>query len=351
MPSPTGVINALTVIIWFTLGLIWGIFSLIKSKKSKSYVLFSMGLAILFISFLYSGLVLDSLLVLFTESNLDTNLHGILTFFWFGPLVIIGTYIFNQLIGINFKLWLKYLIFIYFSIIGVIYEILLFLTYSSSIIYKNPQQPGKDLIDNILVFWSPPFNMLVISLFPGIIVFSLSFLYGGIKSSGILRKKMLYLFTTFLLFFGFGSLDLVLFPIELFNLPSSFTLILIRIIMIFGGFFFFFSLKEESVKSIFKSEISKLSLIDTLSKIKSEEISEEKISTFREQTICLICEREIQGFTKIFICPQCETLYCERCTQKMIEISNMCWVCDEQIDKSKPVKKNDAKTNSTISDN
>lgn len=345
MPSPIGLINSLIVIVWFTLGLIWGSYSIYKSMKTKSWVLFSSGLAVLFISFLYSGLVFDSLLVLIGDINLDTDLHGILTFFWFGPIIIIGSYIFNELIAINFKLWLKYFIIIYFSIISVIYEILLFLTYSSSIIYKKPQEPGKDLIDNILVFWSPPFNILVISIFPGIIVFSFSFLYSGIKSSGILRKKMFYLFTTFLLFFGFGSLDLILFPIKIFNISPSILLIIIRIIMILGGFFFFFSVKEESVKTmklpsirIFKTGESKPSLMDLLSETKSEEISKEKITSLREQTLCLICEREIKGFMKIFICPQCEALYCERCTQKMIKMSNMCWVCDEQIDKSKPVK-------------
>ena len=339
MPSAIGVINALTVIIWFTLGLIWGIFSLIKSKKLKSYVLFSMGLAILFISFLYSGLVLDSLLVLFTESNLDTNIHGILTFFWFGPLVIIGTYIFNELIAMNFKLWLKYLILIYFSIISIIYEILLFLTHSSSIIYKNPSEPGQDLIDNILVFWTPPFYMLAISLFPGIIVFSLSFLYGGIKSSGILRKKLILLLITFLVFFGFGSLDIAIFPLDFFNLPIGTSISIIRVFMIIGGFLFFFSLKEESIKaSIKKVKSEEPSLMDILTETKSKDISQEKILAFREQTICLICEREIQGFIKIFLCPKCEALYCERCTQKMIEMSNMCWICEEQIDESKPVK-------------
>ncbi|MFX0043938.1 MAG: hypothetical protein ACFE8L_13580 [Candidatus Hodarchaeota archaeon] len=332
MPSPIGVISALTVLIWFTLGLIWGTFSLIKARKTKSNVLFSMGLAILFISLLYSGLVLDSLLVLLTESNLDTNIHGILTFFWFGPLIVIGTYIFNELIAINFKLWLKHLILIYFTIISIIYEILLFLYHSSSIIYKSPSEPGQDLIDNILVFWTPPFYMLGISLFPGLIVFSLSFLYGGIKSSGVLRKKLLLLLVTFIIFFGSGSLDLAIFP-------SKNLIILIRIIMIIGGFLFFFSLKEESIKaSIKKDKPEEPSLIDILSETKSKEISQEQISSFREQTICLICEREIKGFNKIFLCPQCEALYCKKCTQKMIEMSNRCWSCNNPIDESKPIK-------------
>lgn len=344
MPSPIGIISALTVIIWFTLGLIWGTYSLIKARKSRSSILFSMGLAIIFISLLYSALVLDSLLVLFTESNLDTNIHGILTFFWFGPLIIIGTYIFNELIAMDFKLWLKYLIFIYFSIISIIYEFLLFLTHSSSIIYKTPSEPGQDLIDNVLVFWTPPFYMLGISFFPGIIVFSLSFLYGGIKSSGILRKKLILLYITFIIFFGSGSLDVVIFPLDFFNLPKGTSIIIIRVAMIIGGFLFFFSIKEESVKGMklpsikFRSEESKPSLMEFLSETKSEEISKEKIISLREQTLCLICEKEIKGFIKIFICPKCEALYCERCTQKMIKMSNICWVCDEQIDKSKPVR-------------
>ncbi|MFX1410691.1 MAG: hypothetical protein ACFFA6_10080, partial [Promethearchaeota archaeon] len=78
MPSLIGWINGFTVIIWFTLGLIWGIYSLLKAKKSKSKILVSLGLAVLFISFLYSGLVLDSLFIIFREKNLNKNIHGIL---------------------------------------------------------------------------------------------------------------------------------------------------------------------------------------------------------------------------------------------------------------------------------
>jgi hypothetical protein len=111
--------------------------------------------------------------------------------------------------------------------------------------------------------------------------------------------------------------------------------------MVIGGFLFFFSLKEESIKaSIEKVKYEEPSLIDILSETKSKEITKEQILAFREQTKCLICEREINGFIKIFLCPQCEALYCKKCAQKMIDMSNMCWLCEKQIDESKPIKQN-----------
>ncbi|MFX1410690.1 MAG: hypothetical protein ACFFA6_10075, partial [Promethearchaeota archaeon] len=110
------------------------------------------------------------------------------------------------------------------------------------------------------------------------------------------------------------------------------------------------SMKLPSLK-ILRSERAKFSLIDSLSMKKPKRISEKKILEFREQTICLMCEREVEGFIKIFICPQCEALYCERCTQKMIDMSNMCWICNEQIDESISIKYDKSKSRNTISNN
>lgn len=50
-----------------------------------------------------------------------------------------------------------------------------------------------------------------------------------------------------------------------------------------------------------------------------------------------MCKGKVGGFNT-YICTGCDVLYCENCARALINIDNVCWVCDEAIDKSKPVK-------------
>ena len=64
-------------------------------------------------------------------------------------------------------------------------------------------------------------------------------------------------------------------------------------------------------------------------------ISEEMVTIHKERKICLVCKGEALGFT--YIC-QCDAIYCENCARALIDLENVCWVCNAPIDKSKPVK-------------
>ncbi len=64
-------------------------------------------------------------------------------------------------------------------------------------------------------------------------------------------------------------------------------------------------------------------------------ISEEKVTILKERKICLVCKGEALGFT--YIC-ECDALYCDNCARALIDLENVCWVCDTPIDKVKPVK-------------
>jgi len=64
-------------------------------------------------------------------------------------------------------------------------------------------------------------------------------------------------------------------------------------------------------------------------------ISEEKVTIHKERKICLVCKGEALGFT--YIC-QCDAIYCDNCARALIDLENVCWVCNAPIDKSKPVK-------------
>ena len=40
----------------------------------------------------------------------------------------------------------------------------------------------------------------------------------------------------------------------------------------------------------------------------------------------------------MFICPNCDALYCQNCAHALESLENACWVCDGPIDPTKPVR-------------
>jgi len=64
-------------------------------------------------------------------------------------------------------------------------------------------------------------------------------------------------------------------------------------------------------------------------------VKEEKLTIYKEQKLCLVCRGEISGF--MYSCT-CNTIYCETCVRALIELENICWVCNAPIDMSKPIK-------------
>ncbi|KKL54592.1 hypothetical protein LCGC14_2263870 [marine sediment metagenome] len=64
-------------------------------------------------------------------------------------------------------------------------------------------------------------------------------------------------------------------------------------------------------------------------------VREEKVAISRETKICLVCRGKVLGFT--YIC-ECGAIYCENCAKALINLENICWVCDIPIDSLKPVK-------------
>lgn len=65
-------------------------------------------------------------------------------------------------------------------------------------------------------------------------------------------------------------------------------------------------------------------------------IIEEKISVHKERKICLVCRGDVGGF--MFMCPNCDTIYCKNCAQALTDLENVCWNCSAPIDPSKPIR-------------
>ena len=71
--------------------------------------------------------------------------------------------------------------------------------------------------------------------------------------------------------------------------------------------------------------------------IKPQLITEEEVTFHKEQKICLVCKSKVSR--TMYMCPKCDALYCIKCSDALSNLENMCWVCDTQIDESKPIKK------------
>jgi hypothetical protein len=68
---------------------------------------------------------------------------------------------------------------------------------------------------------------------------------------------------------------------------------------------------------------------------RSKKITEEEIIISKERGICVVCKGKLER--KMYICPECNTFYCNNCSDSLAELENMCWVCNTPFDKSKPV--------------
>ena len=67
-----------------------------------------------------------------------------------------------------------------------------------------------------------------------------------------------------------------------------------------------------------------------------DKITEEEVSVSQEKKICLTCKGKLKRI--IYMCPECNTFYCQKCILILSDLENTCWVCDTIIDKNKPIK-------------
>ena len=67
-----------------------------------------------------------------------------------------------------------------------------------------------------------------------------------------------------------------------------------------------------------------------------QKFTEEEVAFHRERKICLVCKRNISRLS--YICPECDALYCVKCSDALSNLENACWVCETPFDESKAVR-------------
>ena len=317
----------------YSAGVSMGIYAIYKSTKTEAKILLYFGITILLLSQIYFATILDFLILVSIGENLDNSfgIFSLLTYIWIGPAIILGMYIIFE-VTLPEKKWFILPIYI---ILSFIFEVLLFLDPIDNFKISYTTVNGG-IIHSSLVFGTILFSILGFIFISALILFGLGFFVIGIQTTGILKKKFIILSYAFIAFLTLGGIDIL-------TSPGNYVIFL-RIGEMSCAFIFYFGIKEEPVESskkeIKKSEFEgpKISLVTSLSSSRPEDLSEQDLLYFREQTLCTVCRTSMTGFSSIYICPECRTLYCEKCAKELIQIDNMCWGCSGPIDDSIPIK-------------
>lgn len=335
MLSDVGWLNVISIMAILLFGCAFGLYYIYIARKTKTRLLFYMGLAIFFNGLWYWGNFWESLSLLILGQNFD-NVYGIaipyevqavMSYVWVPLSSIFYSYVAASIITPRFKWY----IISFVIILLIVWEIFLFLEPLISLSIYIPAVPASDLVDEDLILGSPISQLANVYMLFSIIFLSLGYLVKSIKAKEVIRKKFLFL--------SIGNFLSVLFSIlEGFG-AQGFILFFTRAGFVVIFWFYYLGLREEQVKVKIQPTEKEISIEDSIFRIakRPAQITEEEVTYYREQRICMICKGKVSGFD-IFLCPKCETTYHEKCARALSNSENACWVCNTPIDNSKPSK-------------
>ncbi len=187
-----------------------GLLCLYHARKLEAKLLYYAGFTVFFIGLLYLGPFVDLITILTTGKNIDNSygLYGILSYMWVAPALVLAMYIGAELLVPKGK---KVVVVIYL-ILGVAFELFLFLDTKNSFTFTIPAEAGTGLIDSSFNRSSPTF-LLIAAFLVSVIVFNgLGFLSKALKSIGIVKKKFYSLSIGFIIFSICGAFDSLVSP-------------------------------------------------------------------------------------------------------------------------------------------
>ncbi|MFX1321776.1 MAG: hypothetical protein ACFFAQ_09030 [Promethearchaeota archaeon] len=335
MLSDVGWLNVISIMGILIFGCSFGLYFMYQGRKTNVKLLFYMGLAIFFNGLWYWGNFWESLSLLITGKNFDIvngidipyELQAIMSYIWVPFSIIFTIYVGGELL-IPKRKW--YIVgFILF--LSIVWELLLFLDPLGSVSIYVPDEPGEDLVDEDMLANSLFYLIGLLYVATSFIFLGIGYLIKSIKSTDVLRKKYFYLSIGFILNSVFSLIEgSGIIGVGLF---------LVRIGMVFTFWLYYLGLKEEPIKVEKISTEKEVKIEDSLFRIakRPSQITEEEVTYYREQKICLVCKSKVGGFNT-YICTGCDALYCENCARALSNLENACWACNAPIDKSRPSK-------------
>ena len=102
-----------------------------------------------------------------------------------------------------------------------------------------------------------------------------------------------------------------------------------------GAFSIFYTLKSMKIQIAEEKNNKTMQFLEAFTKPKK--VTEEEVSISKEKKICLVCKGKVAR-SNIFLCPECDTFYCSKCSEALSNLENACWVCETPFDESKPVR-------------
>jgi len=181
--------------------------------------------------------------------------------------------------------------------------------------------PFKEL--NILPLFLPQLFLII-----GWILSMIPFL---IKSTRLAQAKDYWIVNIILILIFLMFIFILYFLVG--DIIKLFTMIVYFIITVYAGFDTLKSLKSVSlVKDSTEFQRDAPSVLEPF--IRSQKITEEEVSFSKEKRVCLVCKVKLER--NMYICPDCQTFYCKKCSNALMGLENACWFCNAPFDEFKP---------------
>lgn len=231
MISVIGLLDGITATIIIVGAVALGLFSVYNGKRLKSNLISSSGFMMIFVGLLWLGPFTEFLSVLILGRNLNpAYIYGYLSYVWVAPAIIAAMYLGGEIILPKRK-WILVGI---FAILGVIFELFLFLDTSNTFEEFTVNNPG-DLIDASFKRQSFAFIFIAIFLVSTLILLGIGFLVKSQQAPSELKKRFRYLSLGVFTFVIGAALDSII--------PVGVAIGIIRIITVTSAFWMYFGLK------------------------------------------------------------------------------------------------------------
>ena len=210
----------------------FGLFSLYKSIKLKASLLTIAGFAMVFVGFLWLGPTVDFIFLLLGLGNIvPYEMYAILSYLWVAPALIFAIYLGSELL-VPKKKWILVAIYI---VLGIVFEYFLWFDTAASFRTLAPTIPGETIIDASFNTTHPTFLLIGVFLISALVFLGIGFAIKAKQSTGLLRKKFIYLSIGFIIFVLSGALDSII------KLPLAIGII--RVIMSSFALFMYLGLR------------------------------------------------------------------------------------------------------------
>ena len=210
----------------------FGLFSIIKSIRLKAKLLTFAGFTMIFVGFLWLGPTVDFIYILLGLGNIDPVIYVRLSYLWVAPALIFAIYLGSELIMPK-KKWLLFAIYL---VLGIIFEYFLWFDTNNS--FDKPIEariPDETIIDASFNTSHPTFLLVAVFLISALVFLGIGFAIKAKQSTGLLRKKFIYLSIGFIIFVLSGALDSII------KLPLAIGII--RVIMSSFALFMYLGLR------------------------------------------------------------------------------------------------------------